>query len=250
MNGYTNSIDTDSGIGTILSHFSSSYIEHIVDDSLKMKYRPFINEPMPNIVDIINRQINAVLVNAPDYIDKVKDVKNESFKEIILKICNYYNLTFTGDLDNIFGDELYSIAHVLYDIFISRFTEYMNNFFTSYILNNADSIYAYLEADETSIKLKDNAVYARYIDPKFALIHANVNKVMYNLAGYDISLDELLLYFLGPAQYMPISQLLLDNGDIYKNHYACYILNQMSSAGILTNVKLYLQARTQEGIKI
>ena len=60
MNGYTRSLDTDAGIGTILSHFDSAYIEHIVSDSLQMKYRPFSNAPMPNIIDILQRELNVV----------------------------------------------------------------------------------------------------------------------------------------------------------------------------------------------
>ena len=42
----------------------------------------------------------------------------------------------------------------------------------------------------------------------------------------------------------------MDNGDIYKTHYACYILDQRYSAGVLTNIKLKLQAKTQEAMKI
>ena len=38
MNGYMGSIDTDAGIGTILSHFDSEYVNHIIEDSLNMKF--------------------------------------------------------------------------------------------------------------------------------------------------------------------------------------------------------------------
>lgn len=251
MNGYTRSIDTDAGIGTILSHFDSAYIEHIVSDSLQMKYRPFSNAPMPNIIDILQRELNVVRVYSLDYIEQVTQVKMESYKEIIRMICNYYNLTFTGDMDSFNENELYTVAHTLYDIFISRFTEYMIDFFVSYIIKNADSIYSSLMSDETSIRPKESGVYAakNYIDPKFIMIHANTNKVMYNMAAYDISLYELLQYFLGREGGI-ISSYLVDNGDIYKNHYAVYILNQNSAAGILTNVKLALQSRTIEAMQI
>jgi hypothetical protein len=36
----------------------------------------------------------------------------------------------------------------------------------------------------------------------------------------------------------------VDCGDIYKNHYASYITNPQTTAGVLTNVKLNLQAIT------
>ena len=251
MNRYIGSIDTDAGIGTILSHFSTEYINHIIDDSLQMKFRPF-DGPMPNMVDVLERQFQSILINTPEYSEKITEVRVESFKEIIFKICNFYNLSFMADLDSMNPQEIYGIAHTLYDIFISRFTEFMNNFFVSYIVNNADGIVSYLKVDETANKPKESSVYSskKYIDPKFVLIHANINKVIYNMASYDIPLELLLSYFLDPITSNRLGTMITDNGDIYKTHYASYILDQRYSAGILTNIKLKLQSRTQEAIKI
>ena len=248
-NGYINTIDTDMGIGTILSNFNSNYIDHVIDDSLKMKFRPF-DGPMPNFIDILERQFNAVLINSPDYQEKINDVRAETYKEIIMKICNFYNLSFVYDFAILSPQELYGIAHTMYDVFISRFTEYMFNFFVIYIVNNSNSIYQYLKNDESAIKPKETGAYAPkyYIDPKYFLIHANVNKVVYNMAGYDISLQALLNYFLDNNSANRLGSMLVDNGDIYKYHYASYILDQRYSANIMTNIKLKLQSRTQEAI--
>lgn len=251
MNGYMGSIDTDAGIGTILSHFDSEYVNHIIEDSLNMKFRPFA-DPMPNIVDVLNRQLLSVLTNCPDYKEKVDDVRKETFIEIINKICFYYNLTFQYDTDGATTDELYGIAHILYDVFISRFTDYMIDFFVSYIVNNADSICAYLNNDENTKRPKESGLYSgkNYIDPKFILIHANINQVIYNMAGYDISLQQLISNFLDLNTGNYINSMLIDNGDIYKNYYATYILDQRYAAGVITNIKLKLQSRTQEVMKI
>lgn len=251
MNGYMGSIDTDAGIGTILSHFDSEYVNHIIEDSLNMKFRPFA-DPMPNIADVLNRQFLSVLVNCPDYKEKIDDVRRETFVEIINKICSYYNLSFDYDTDSSTTEELYGIAHILYDVFISRFTDYMIDFFVSYVVANADSICAYLERNENTKRPKETGLYSgkNYIDPKFILIHANINQVIYNMAGYDISLYQLINNFLDPNSAAYINSMLTDNGDIYKTHYAIYILDQRYSAGVLTNIKLKLQSRTQEAMKI
>lgn len=251
MNGY-GSINTDAAIGTILSHFSTEYINHIIDDSLSMKFRPF-DGPMPNMVDVLHRQFMSISGEAPDYKDKLDDVTLETYKEIINMICSYYNLTFTGDFDTMNIKDIYTIAHILYDIFISRFTEYMIDFFVSYIVNNSDSIYSYLNSDESSKKPKESSIMhsaENYIDPKFIIIHANINKVIYNMAAYDISLYDLLNYFLDPFTAQKIGSVLIDNNDIYKNHYASYIMDQRYCAGVLTNIKLNLQSKTQEVSKI
>lgn len=250
MNGYMNRIDTDAAIGTILSHFDSEYINHVISDSLNMKFRPF-DPPMPNMVDVLNRQFESIILNSPDYINEVRNVQTETYKEIINMICSYYNLTFTGDFDSMNPQEMYGAAHTLYDIFISRFTEYMINFFVHYIINNSDSIYAYLNSDENSKKPKENGAYSKsFIDPKFIIIHANINQVIYNMASYDISLQEMIGYFVDRNSADYLISVLQDNNDIYKNHYASYIIDQRYSAGVLTNIKLNLQSRTQEALNI
>lgn len=248
MNGFSTTIDTDAGIGTILSHFSTEYINHVVEDSLNMKYRPFMYGAMPNMVDVLERQFLAIDNNAKDYTEKTMQVRFETYQEIIQKICKYYNLHFAGDFDSISPEEIYAITRTIYDVFISHFTEYMIDFFVSYIVDNADSIANYLRLDETSVKPKESGVYNSedYIDPKYILIHANINQVIYNMAAYDISLETLLNYFLKNSVAAQISSLLEDCGDIYKNYYACYILDQRYAPGVLTNIKLQLQGRTKQ----
>jgi hypothetical protein len=252
INGYNN-IDTDAGIGTILSNFDSDYINHIIDDSLQIKFRPF-DTNMPNIPDVLDRNFNAILDHAPDYIDQVKQVRRDTYVEIISKICNYYNLTFGEDFNNINDIELYGICRVMYDIFISGFTQHTIDFFVMYIIQNAQSIASYLNAnkEETPKPQKENNVYGNenYIDPIFITIHANINTVVYNMAGYDIPLNILLGYFTDPNTAARLNSLLIDNGDIYKNHYASLILDNRSFAGILTNIKLSLQTRTMQGLVV
>jgi hypothetical protein len=246
-------IDTDMAIGTILSNFSSDYITHVMEDSLQLekKFRPF-GEPMPNFVDVLNRNFLAVYAEAPDYSDKVQEVRIETFKEIILMICRYYNLSFCAPFEEIPPEELYGIARKMYDIFVSNYTDNMINFFTGYIIRNADQIIKYLQSDPTAIKPKEVGLYdhKNYIDPKFILIHANINKVIYNMASYDIDLTTLLSYFYDQIAFIRMNSLLRDNGDIYKNHYAICLRDQRYVAGILTNVKLRLQSMTYETIQI
>lgn len=250
MNNYARSIDTDMAIGTILSNFDSSWILHTVQDSLNMKFRPF-GEPMPNFVDILNRQFFEINNSGPDYKDQIENVKNETYKEIIQTICSYYGLTFEEPFEQLSPNELYGIAHTMYDIFISRFTDYMINFFISYIIDNMDSIYNYLINDETVKKPKDKDLPVKnYIDPKFYIIHSNLNKIIFNMVSYDITLDTLLSYFVDYNTATRLSQVLSDRGDIYKNFYAVYLQDQRYMADLITCIKLRLQQRTQEAYSI
>ena len=240
-------IDTDGALATILSNFSTDYIMNTVQDSLNMRYRVF-EDAMPNLVDILERQFTGIVNNAPDYVETVVETKLETYREIIKCICNYYNLEFADVFDQITSTELYGIARTLYDVFVSRFTDYMVNFFISYIVNNAPSIAAYLSANENSRKPKDAFGDYRktYLDHNFVLIHANINEVIYNMAAYDIPLSVLLHYFCDKSTADRLLQLIADKGDIFKNYYASFILNSNTSATLMTSIKLGLQGRTQE----
>lgn len=250
MNNYTRSIDTDMAIGTILSNFETPWIMHTIEDSLNMKFRPF-GEPMPNFVDILDRQFKAVLNAGPDYDEKINITRVETYKEIITAICNYYGLIFAQPFEEINIEELYGIARTLYDIFISRFTDYMIDFFVKYITYNIDSIYTYLINDETVKKPRDKDMPVKsYIDPKFYIVHSNLNKVIINMIAYDIPLETLLSYFVDAPIAARLSGILQDTGDIYKNHYAACLKDQRYMAELLTCIKLKLQSNTQDSFTI
>ena len=250
---YKNMIDTDAAIGSILSNFETSWIMHTVNDALQLqfKFRPY-SEPSPNFVDIVNRQLDNVLLHAPKYADKINEVKIETNREIIDAICNYYNLEFVAKYEELHPLELFGVAHTLYDIFISRFTDYMIDFFISYILRNEDAILASLpELTESNGKMrkpKEWKIKARnFTDPKHYAIHMNLNVILYNITSHDISFDTLLDYFI-PGTYgnNRIAQLVVDRGDFFKNYYASLIMNSIYGSDILTVIKLKLQVYTQE----
>lgn len=249
-NSFAGSIDTDMAIGSILSNFETAWVMNTVHDSLQMRFRPFA-QPMPNYVDILERQFNTIIMAGPDYVEKIQETRNETYKEIIQAICGYYNLVFTKPFEEVNPVELYGITHSLYDIFVSRFTDYMIEFYIKYIINNMDSIYAYLVADENIKKPKEKDTMAKsYIDPKFQLIHANLNKIIINMTTYDVPIESLLVYFVDQNTAHTLSQLLVDTGDLYKNYYAIYLQDQRYMAQLLTRIKLELQSRTQESFNV
>lgn len=242
MNSYN--IDTDAGIGNILSNLDSDYIMHVIDDSLSKKFRPF-DEPMANMVDVLERYFVTILSNAPDYEEKIKEVRRLTYIEIISRIIDYYKLNLTVDLNNVDEENIHTIAKLLYDIFISRFTDNMINFFVTYIIDNADNIYAYLKSMDNINRPRDNGAYAKnnFLDEKFILIHANANMVIYNIAGYDINLNTLFNYFFNPQIADYLNSIIEDTNDIYKYHYASYIKSNYGP-DVITRIKLELQSRT------
>ena len=237
-------LDTDQALGTILGNFSSEYILHVVEDSLSLKFRPFSDE-MPNICDILERQFAAIYANAPDYQDQISYTRNETYQEIIRIICRYYNLEFTEPFEDIEPNELYGIARTMYDIFIARFSMYCISFFTRYIVDNKESIYNMINNDPEALRPKEQAK-KMVDDAMMILIHANVNNIILQMPAFDISLEILLQYFCDPMTFSRLNSLLVDKGDIYKNHYASYIANPKTTAEMITAIKLELQSLTYE----
>ena len=237
-------IDTDQALGTILANFDSNYILDVVGDSLKMRFRPFSNE-MPNMCDILERQFGSIYANAPDYIDQISYTRSETYQEIIKIICNFYNLEFTGDFENIEINELYGIARTLYDIFISRFTQYCISFFIRYIMDNKESFYNMVNNDPTSYRPREST--KKMVDDTMMIaIHANINNIVMNMPTIDITLSNLLEYFCDPPTFKRLDSLLVDRGDIYKNYYASYISDNKTVADMITAIKLALQSQTYE----
>ena len=78
------------------------------------------------------------------------------------------------------------------------------------------------------------------------LIHANINNIIMSMPTFDISLSILLSYFCDPATATRLNTLLVDKGDIYKNHYAIFIANPKTTAEMITSIKLNLQSVTYE----
>ena len=89
-----------------------------------------------------------------------------------------------------------------------------------------------------------------YIDPKFYLVHSNLNKVILNMGSYDIPMEAMFEFFVSPDVAARLSMLVSDRGDIYRNYYAVYLSDQRYMADLLTSIKLKLQARTQEAYDI
>ena len=243
MNNKTiSNINADKALTSILSNFDSNYILHIVTDSLEMKFRPYSNS-LPGIYSIEGKFINLLEnVEDPSSREKILEVREQTYLEIIDIICNYYNIQFrpAEDLD------IYSAVFWIYNFFVSDFTNTLINFYVNYIIKEKDGIYSYLNLDSCK-KDKDSAtIYSKKVcpDEKISIIHANIESVLDNISGFDIGFQNLVTYSLGNQQQL-ISFLLssvVDINDVFKYHFASLLQSQYR-ADVITCVKLALQQR-------
>lgn len=239
----TAQLNSERAVTEILSNFDTNFIMDVMEDSLRFKFRPY-NTGGINFANVIERDLNIAVMTNPSYKDKIDNVKMETHREIIDMICRHYNLSFVGEQTDLYtSDRLYSVSSMMYSIFVSDFTANMIKMFVSYILRNVDYLYNIIDVSEESKKNKDFNAYSKkmYVNSKLVAIHSCMDQVLDHIASLDMSLPVLLQYLTDPDTGNFLASILVDNNDIYKYHYASYIINPVTKPDMFTAIKLTLQ---------
>ena len=239
---------TDYGIATILSNFSEGMIEDIIKESLDYRFRPF-GLRAPNYPEIIDQQLSNVKVHSTGYDAEIEEQRVGSMNTIINTILDYYKLSIVNEIPD---ELLYSVCYILYQLFVSEFTERMTNFFTQYILNHIDSIINKIRMDNiNNTKASKNSYVKKiYNNQDLELVYENMSYIVDILAGLDIPFVDLVAYLSDQKTADFISTYVEDTGDIYKNHFAIYLQDNRYMSQLLTCIKLRLQYKTQEAFDI
>ena len=219
-------------VANILSHFDSDYVMRVIKDNLENRFSYFDTLSKPNVVASFDLNFKDMLKNYPGDGPNIASVRQETYKEVIETICNFYQLTFVYPDPNL---DLYSIAYYMYDFFVARYAFFVSEFFSKFILLNKDSIYEALDLQRYK-KDKDNTtMYIKKAldDGKIGIIISKINEVLYYLSGMDIDLHSFLLssYDQATAEYM---SSLIYNDYFYKQH-VCSVINIPS---MVTDIRL------------
>lgn len=249
INMDSTAINTDRAISDILSNFSDDYIENMVSDSLSYKFRPF-NTRMPNIVYVLQEKFRCIYANyTGDNKEQIDQTVNDTYMEIIETICKYYGLRIAAEIPD---ETLFSLAYVMYQIFVSEFTDRMINMFTDYIMNHIDDLIATMPDKHKIIKTTyAKKLYTNEIqNQNYIIIYDNLDYVLDVVETQDISLYNLLIYLSNPEIATFITSYIVDVGDIYRNCYVSYILDPASKTDMITSIKLKLVAMTAQNAAI
>ena len=233
-------ISNEFNITELLSHFDSNYIFDIINDKLdSIDYSSVLNEP--NVVISFEENFKIMNDQYPGDSHNIREIRNQVYSDIIGLLCKRFNLQFNEADDNI---DRYTAAYYLYDFLVCNRNNYMVNFFTSFIINNKESLCRFLNLDEYR-KAKDSAAaYGKriYDDQKYGVISANMPKVINHIATLDISLLNVFQStYTSPEVIAFLDNAIADRGNFFKNFY-CDIFNQPEIMPIvITNIRLALQ---------
>lgn len=226
-------INTDRDISAILSNYSEEFISDYMQNALtKYKFRPF-NTRMPNFPYILEQQFIGIKDNysgaQPELIEQTR---LKTYQSIIDAICRQYNLAITTDIPDEF---IYSVAYVLYQIFVSEFSDNLIGFFIRYLVSNKDSLINALTDEQRAVK----SAYSKkaYNSQNDIIVYENIDNILDIIASLDIDLRTYLL-FTGGESAAIIANYISDTMDIYKVHLASYIKHPDTRIDMITSIKI------------
>lgn len=231
--------NTDIALSNILSNFDTGYILDIVRDSINRRFRPY-STGMPGL-NSIEMNFKNLENGMDDYSQKqqILETRSRTYNEIINILCQYYNLTYDPGEDT----DDYAVAYFLYDILVANYTSTIINFFTRFILDNKDNIYA-LAGAENKITKEDTSSYSKkiYSDPKLGYIHTNIAQIMDNISVSDITLSQIVHFGYGdPNCERLLNNCIAENGHLFMEHFTPVLQNPGTRVDLITNVRLALQ---------
>lgn len=236
-------INSEKAVGTIISKFSSDFILDVIQDNIKIKFRPF-NVGPANYPIILEQDFKMALLENPAYRSDIDEARKRTYKQIIDIIASSYNLIVSDEVNEFIPDQMYSLAVTLFDVFVSNFTPRMINFFVQYIIQNKEDINNSIVGAEEIKKNKETIAYGKrmYTDSKLVVIHSVLNDVLTNIASHDIPFP-ILLNYLVQDKYTAewLLSLLQDTNDMYKYYYAIYINNPITRPDLFTAIKFDMQ---------
>lgn len=189
MNQYGDimSIRSDSSMAEIMKNFSSDYFISIMYREIdNFKTLPMdISRPITNIVPVIEAEFLRLSEQYPYDKENLSITRTEIYYNIIQTIGNQYKLVISFPEDS----DLYRIAWALYQFFICDLNNNIINFFTSFIINNIDSLHEMI----IGVKKKDNKpVSFAYVNPNTMDVLNSMSTVMSYVIGMDITIQQFL----------------------------------------------------------
>ena len=180
------SIRSESNMTEILKNFSSDYVLSIMCQEIdNFKYLPMdISRTINNIVPAIEQEFLRLSEDYPYDKENLQQTRIEIYDNIILTIAKQYKLNIVLPEDA----ELFSVTNALYQFFVSDLNNTIVNFFTSFIINNIDSLYSVINPKK---KDKPAASYS-YKNPNTMDVLNSMNTVMAYVTGMDITLDQFM----------------------------------------------------------
>jgi hypothetical protein len=242
MNSSLYNVISENQLTEVLSHYDTNFVMSVLDNAIASRFNPNAVMRQPNVVAAWEQNFKQYLADFDEMADgktRIYQVREDTYKEIIGRICKEFNLNFTID-DTV---DLYSAAYYLYDFFVANFNANLVSFFCNYIYKERAEIYDSMDLASLRKNKDSSTIYGKktYKDIRLAVINANIDRVISFICGFDVPMYNIfnIVYPQKELVYY-LSTIISDNGDFFKNYY-CTILDTSIRPILLTDIRLSIQ---------
>lgn len=230
-------------IADILSNFNSAYVMDVIDSNLRNRfaYNPTLSNP--NIVNSYELNFKGMLANFPTDADNIMSIRQETYLDIINKICNTFNMQYIGD-----EPDCYTLAYNVYDLFVSGYARNIINFFSRYIYRYCAEIYNNMglekykkNKDSTTSYIRKAYGNVKYVD----IIIARIREVVYYISGFDIDFYTFLTFNYSREMCDFLYANIVPLGNIFKDEF-CKVVD---NPAILTEIRIAIQNLLEQDLK-
>lgn len=235
-------INNEYTITELLSHFDSNIILDIMKDKLENTTYSALGNT--NIVASFEENFKMMKERFIGDDQNIQIVRNRVYADIISIICEKFQINFEFRDDTI---NLYTAAFYAYDFFVANFYPIMVRFFTSFIINNKDSLYTSLNLDGSRKNKDSSTLYNKkfYTDPKYITISANLEKVLHFISGIHVELGNIFQStYTNIAIVDFLNNAFADKNDFFRNFYCSMIYKPELVPILITDIRLQLQKLT------
>lgn len=239
MSLHTNSdyeIISDAEISSVISKYSPGMIDMVLNDILKYKINNHMT-PLGNMVSSYETNFKIDMQNYPQVGAQMSELRINIYNSIMDKICKAHELSYQLPSNA----DIYTSAYFMYQFLVSGFYQGAITFFVNFLTKECDEIYKMFNTKNEDINPTHQYAKKRYNGkPSLAFIHTNLNKVIDNMYGFDISLQDIInTVFTGNqteiASYL--CSIFVDNGNFFKNFYYPAV-SGINRAEATTNIRL------------
>lgn len=225
-------INSEYNITELLSHFDADYILSVLEDELNsINIASTIIKP--NIVTSFEENFKTMREDFPGDEANIVSIREKVYMNIIEILCNKFNLQFNYNDETI---DKYTAAYYAYDFLVCNRNNIMINFFTSFIINNKNSINVEKKNKDSSVVYNKNI----YTDPKLIAISANMEKVIKYISEIDVRLVDIFSStYVNQETVMFLDNAFADRGNFFKTYYCNISTEDMPI--VITNIRLQLQ---------
>lgn len=234
-------VTTENELAEVLSHYNSEFVYSIVDEALKARFLRVPIAAMPNVVGAWEQNFKSIEeYYGSDSHSEVLRVRNDTYREIIDTICREFQLNFTID-DTV---DLYSAAFHLYDLMVCNFTANMTSFFANFIYKERGTIYDTLNLSEMKKNKDSSTIYGKkiYKDIKLAVINANIDQVVTEIAQMDIPFHTIIAMIYGSnSELCKYYLTIVSTQQDFFQHAYLRVLNSDIRSDVITAIRFKLQ---------